>query len=260
MPKFAIESTKCNTDLKPVDGVLDLWFTLEITGPGDGLTYPVLVDLVDPTGVARRVPGTFNLPFITKRWLLEVKAEVENVRPGNYALRLTVGGEQLDIPFSVAGGPTLKRMVVKAKVVDTGELLALVLTPDGLYGDVGMLSFPDVLGPEPLSELEIAHRFVELYAGRDEGRILEDCSKGDPFPDVLCIDSASGIPVTLELTQLAYEGWQTTQSHARRLKREVESLLASHRPAFRDRPHDLVREPPQSSFKLNGATVGSSWR
>ncbi len=235
MPRFALASSKCNTDLKPVEGVLNLWFTLEITGPRDGLTYPLLVDLIDPTGVARRVPETFNIPFTTGRWLLDVKAEVENVRPGNYALRLTIGGEQLDIPFSVAGGPTIKRMVVKAKVVGTGELLALVLTPDGLYGDVGMLSFPDVLGPEPLSELEIAHRFVELYAGRDEGRILKDCRKGDPFPDVVSIDSASGMPVTLELTQLAYEGWQTTQSHARRLKREIESLLASHRPAFRDR-------------------------
>ena len=235
MPRFALASSKCNTDLKPVEGVLNLWFTLEITGPRDGLTYPLLVDLIDPTGVARRVPQTFNIPFTTRRWLLDVKAEVENVRPGNYALRLTIGGEQLDIPFSVAGGPTIKRMVVKAKVVDTGELLALVLTPDGLYGDVGMLSFPDVLGPEPLSELEIAHRFVELYAGHDEGRVLKDCRKGDPFPDVVSIDGASGMPVTLELTQLAYEGWQTTQSHARRLKREIELLLASHRPAFRDR-------------------------
>lgn len=150
-------------------------------------------------------------------------------------MRLTIGGEQLDIPFSVAGGPILKSMVVKAKVVDTGELLAVVLTPDGLYGDVGMMSFPDVLGPEPLSELEIAHRFVELYDERDDGRSLENCRKGDPFPDVVSVDSTSGKPVTLELTQLAYEGWQTTQSHARRLKREVESLLVSLRPTFRDR-------------------------
>ena len=235
MPRFALASSKCNTDLKPVDGVLNLWFTLEITGPRDGLTYPLLVDLIDPTGAARRVPETFNIPFTTGRCLLDVKADVANVRPGNYALRLTIGGDQLDIPFSVAGGPTLKRMVVKAKVVDTGELLAAVMTPDDLYGDVGVMSFPDVLGPEPLSELEIAHRFVELYAEHDEGRVLENCRKGDRFPDIVAIDSASGKPVTLELTQLAYEGWQTTQSHARRLKREVESLLVSHRPAFRDR-------------------------
>jgi hypothetical protein len=235
MPRFALASSKCNTGLKPVDGVLNLWFTLEITGPRDGLTYPLLVDLIDPTGAARRVPETFDIPFTTGRCLLDVKADVANVRPGNYALRLTIGGDQLDIPFSVAGGPSLKRMVVRAKVVDTGELLAAVMTPDDLYGDVGVVSFPDVLGPEPLSELEIAHRFVELYAEHDEGRTLKDCRKGDPFPDVVSIDSASGKPVTLELTQLAYEGRQTTQSHARRLKREVEWLLVSHRPAFRDR-------------------------
>jgi hypothetical protein len=235
MPRFAVLSSKCNTDLKPVEGVLNLWFTLEIAGPGDGLTYPLLVDLIDPTGVARRVPQTFNFPFTAKRWLLDVKADVANIRPGNYALRLTIGGDQLDIPFSVAGGPTLKRMVLKAQVVDTGELLAAVMTPDDLYGDVGVMSFPNVLGPEPLSELEIAHRFVELYAQHDEGRILENIRKGDPFPDVVSIESASGKPVTLELTQLAYEGWQTTQTHARRLKREVESLLVSHRPEFRDR-------------------------
>jgi hypothetical protein len=241
MSRFAIASSKCNTDLKPVAGVLSLWFTLEITGPRDGVTYPVFVDLVDPAGIARRVPKTFSIPFVTGRFLLDIEAEVGNVRPGNYALRLTIGGDQLDIPFSVAGGPTLKRMVVKAKVVDTGELLAAVMTRDDLYGDVGMMSFPDVLGPEPLSELEIAHRFVELYAEHDEGKILENCRKGDPFPDVVSIDTASGKPVTLELTQLAYEGWQTTQSHARRLKREVESLLVSHRPAFRDElPSDLV--------------------
>ncbi len=180
MPRFALASSKCNTDLKPVDGALNLWFTLEITGPGDGLAYPFLIDLIDPSGVARRVPQTFKIPFATRRWLLDVEAEVANVRPGNYALRLTIGGDQLDIPFSVAGGPTLKRMVVKAQVVDTGELLAAVMTPDDLYGDVGVMSFPDVLGPEPLSELEIAHRFVELYARDDEGRLLRTAERVIP--------------------------------------------------------------------------------
>jgi hypothetical protein len=235
MPKFALVSSKCNTDLKPVDGVLNLSFSLEIAGPGDGSTYPMFVDLVDPTGVARRIPKTFSIPFVTRRFLLDVEAEVGSVRPGNYALRLTIGGEQLDIPFSVAGGPILKRMVVKAQVVDTGELLAAVMTPDDLYGDVGIMSFPDILGPEDVSELEIASRFAEQYAEHEGGRALKDCKKGDPFPDVVALDSASGKAVTLELTQLAYEGWQITQAHAKRLKTEVESLLVPHRPAFRDR-------------------------
>ena len=94
MPRFALASSKCNTDLKPVDGVLNFWFTLEITGPRDGLTYPLLVDLIDPTGAARRVPETFNIPFTTGRCWLDVKADVANVRPGNSAVRLTIGGEQ----------------------------------------------------------------------------------------------------------------------------------------------------------------------
>ena len=40
--------------------------------------------------------------------------------------------------------------------------------------------------------------------------------------------------VTLELTQLAYEGWQTIQSRAKRLKRALHSLLVSHRPKYRN--------------------------
>jgi hypothetical protein len=233
MPRFAVQSWKSHNDLKAIEGSLDLWFTIEITGPPSG-TYPVFVDFVDPSGNASRVPETFNMPFSTGRWLLDVKATIDNVKPGNYALRLTIGGEQLDVPFSVGGGPAIKLMVLKAKVVDTGELLATVLTQDSMYGDTGFLSF-DLAGPEPLPELEIARRFADLYAEHDEGRSLRDCQRGDPFPDVACVDTASGMSVTLELTQLAYEGWQTTQSHAKKLKRVVSSLLVSHRPKYRDR-------------------------
>jgi len=233
MPEFAIQSWKSHNDLKAIEGSLALWFTVEITGPPSG-TYPALVDFVWPSRNATRIPKTFDLPFGTGRSILDVKADLDNVRPGNYALRLTIGGEELDIPFVVGGGPAIKRMVVKAKVVESGELLALVLTQDTMYGDTGFLSF-DLLGPGPLPELEIARRFADLYAEHEDGRSLRDCRKGDPFPDVACLDGASGKAVTLELTQLVYEGWQTTQSHAKRLKRAVCSLLVSHRPKYRDR-------------------------
>ncbi len=150
-------------------------------------------------------------------------------------MRLTVGGEQLDdLPFTVRGGPRIKRIVVKAEVVETGKLLASVLTQDSMYGDTGFLSF-DLLPPESPSELEIARRFAGLYAEDKDGRNLKDCRRGDPFPDVRCTDATSGMTVTLELTQLAYEGWQTIQSHAKRLKRALDSLLVSHRPKYRDR-------------------------
>lgn len=234
MPKFAIQSWKSHKDLNPVDGVLNLWFTIELKGPRSSTTHPVLVDFVWPSGNTTGISEPFNLPFgAAGRSLLDVKADLDNVRPGNYALRLTVGGEQLHIPFAVAGGPSIKLMVLKAKVVDTGELLALVLTQNEMFGDMGLLSF-DLAGPEALSELEIARRFADLYAADDDGgRTLKDCRKGDLFPDVACVDSASGMPVTLELTQLAYEGLQTTQSHAKKLKRAVSSLLVPHRPKYR---------------------------
>jgi len=233
MPRFAIQSWKSNNELKAIEGSLDLWLTIELTGPPSGI-YPVFVEFLWPSGNATSVPEPFLLPFGNGRSLLDVKAALDGVKPGNYALRLTVGGEQLDIPFAVGGGPAIKRMVVKAKLVDTGELLAMVLTQDTMYGDTGILSF-DLLGPEPLTELEIARRFADLYAEHHDGRSLRDCRKGDPFPDITCVDMASGLSVTLELTQLAYEGWQTTQSYAKRLKRAMLSLLIPHRPKYRDR-------------------------
>lgn len=246
MPMFAIQSWKSHNDLKAEKGSLDLWFTAEITGPPSG-TYPVLVDFIWPNGNATRVPKTFTLPFKTGRSQLDLKAHLDDVKPGHHALRLTIAGEQLDdLPFTVTNGPRIKRMVIKAQVVESGKLLATVMTQEDLYGDTRFLTFESIPTDLP-SELHIAQRFADEYRQLDKGRDLVELIRGDPFPDIEAVDRSNRGPVTLELTQLAYEGWQGLSDRASKLKQAIRSILVSHRPKYRARAMILY-------FKADGKT------
>ena len=232
---FAIRNWESHYDLKATKGALELWFTIEIAGPPSG-TYPVVVDFIWPGGSAARVPKTFAIPFNMARVSqVDVKASLDNVKAGNYALRLTVAGEQLDdLPFTVRGGPRIRRLVIKAQEVESGKLLASVATQEDLYGDTGILSFESIPAELP-TEVEIARQFAKAYGDHEEGRTLRSLTASSPFPDIKAIDASTGATVTMELTQLAYEGWQEMQAHAGNLKKAVRSILLSQRPRYRGR-------------------------
>jgi hypothetical protein len=229
---FAIRNWESHCDLKATKGALELWFTIEIAGPSSG-KYPVVVDFIWPSGKSTRVPKTFAIPFnLAQVSQLDIKAHLNNVKAGDYALRLTVAGEQLeDIPFSVRDGPRIERVVLKARVVQTGKLLASVLTQDDMHGDTAFLSF-DSIPTELPTELQIAKRFAKLYRNHPEGRNLIELKRASSFPDVVAKDEKTHASVGLELTQLAYEGWQEAQAQARRLNRALLSLLVVYRPRF----------------------------
>lgn len=141
-------------------------------------------------------------------------------------------------------------MVLKASEVESGKLLATVFSQDDLFGDTQILSFEETDEP---SEVQVARRFAAAYGQQPGGRNLVDLAEGLPFPDVTAVDAATGRRVGIELTQLAYEGWQETQARAERLKKALQSRLSSERPKYRARAMVLYFKSEQKRPRIPGA-------
>jgi hypothetical protein len=107
--------------------------------------------------------------------------------------------------------PIVTRFVAKARLVDTGELLASVFPGDCVFGDTGIMAFPPT---EPLDEQQLAQMFARLYRVHPEGRQLNDVVTCGPFPDAVAVDVKSGRHVTIELTQIAHPGWEVARARA----------------------------------------------